>query len=129
MRYPDQRPRVHKAAPGFSLIELLVIIAIAGILIVMTIPVFTSVTRNLRSDGDMRSLAGEVTLAKMRAAASFSKARVRIDTSARTFQLQVWNKTSNAWSTEGGVQNLSSRINYGYGSISAAPANTQATIG
>ncbi len=119
---------VRRANPGFSLIEVLIGLAIVTILTVMAVPVLSSILRNLRADGDMRSLAGEITLAKMRAAASFSKARVRADLTARTFQLEVWDKTSSAWTSEGGTQSLSRGINYGYGSLSSPPASTQASI-
>jgi hypothetical protein len=76
----------------------------------------------------MRSLYGDITLAKMRAAASFSKARLRTDLTARTFQIEVWNKTSSSWGIESGTQNLSTGINYGYSSLSSPPPNTQGSI-
>jgi prepilin-type N-terminal cleavage/methylation domain-containing protein len=114
---------------GFSLIEILIVVTVIAIITAMAIPVFSSILRNLRADGDMRALAGDVALAKMRAAASFSKARVLVDTSARSFQVEVWNKTSNSWVAEGGTQSLSNGVSYGYGSLSVPPPNTQATIG
>jgi hypothetical protein len=69
-----------------------------------------------------------VGLAKMRAAASFSRARVRANLTARTFQVEVWNKTTNSWDLEGGTQNLSKTVNFGYGSISSPPPSTQPSI-
>jgi prepilin-type N-terminal cleavage/methylation domain-containing protein len=114
---------------GFSLLEVMIVLVVVLVLAAMAIPVFSSIMRNLRADGDMRSLGGDVTLAKMRAAASFTKSRVRADLTARTFQVETWNKTTNAWVTEGGTQNLSQGVSFGVGSLSTPPASTQATLG
>jgi prepilin-type N-terminal cleavage/methylation domain-containing protein len=113
---------------GFSLIELMIIVTITGVLTVMAIPALTSVLRNLRGAGDLQSIAGDVALAKMRAAANFTRARLRADLTARTFQVEVWNKTTNTWDVEGGVQNLSRNVNFGFGSLTTPPLNTQASL-
>jgi len=121
--------RNHDRGLGFALIELLIVVTVTVVVAAMAIPMFSSIVRNLRGDGDMQSLSSDVGLAKMRAAASFSRARVRADLTARTFQVEVWNKTSSSWDLEGGTQNLSRTVNFGYGSISSPPASTQATLG
>jgi prepilin-type N-terminal cleavage/methylation domain-containing protein len=125
MRPPSATQKIR----GFSLVELMVGLIVVSVLTVMAVPVFSTILRNLRADGDMRSLHGDITLAKMRAAASFSKARLRADLTARTFQVELWNKSTNTWSVEGGTQSLSKGINYGYSSLSSPPASTQASIG
>ena len=37
----------------------------------------------------------------MRAAAKYTRSRVRVDLATETFYLQSWDKTANAWVTEG----------------------------
>src|SRR3954469_21516091 len=122
------RPSSSRKVSGFSLIEVLVGLTVVSVLTVMAIPTLGSMLRSIRADGDLRSLHGDITLAKMRAAASFSKARLRVDLTARTFQLEVWNKTTSSWGIESGTQNLSRGINYGYGSPGTPPLSTQAAI-
>jgi prepilin-type N-terminal cleavage/methylation domain-containing protein len=121
----------HKARGdgGFSLVEVMMVLVMASVLSAMAIPFFNSIMRNLRADGDMRSLGGDVTLAKMRAAATFSKARLRADLTAGTFQVELWDKTASTWSIEGGTQSLSKGVSFGFGAIATAPPNTQASIG
>jgi prepilin-type N-terminal cleavage/methylation domain-containing protein len=123
--------RTHSHNQGFSMIELLIVVTIGTVLTVMAIPSLTSILRNMRSDGNTRQLYGAVTLAKMRGAASFSKARIRADISARTFQIEVLDKSTAppSWKLEGGVETLSPGISYGYASLTTAPSYTQTTIG
>jgi len=118
----------HNLRRGFSLIELMIVVTAAVIVTAMAIPVFSSIVRNLRGDGDLRALSSDTALAKMRAAASFSRARLRTDLTARSFQVEVWNKTTNSWAAEGGTQSLSNGVNFGFGSITSPPPNTQASI-
>jgi len=40
-------------------------------------------------------------VARMRAAADFSHARVYVDLNSNTFHLEVWNKASGCWKTDG----------------------------
>jgi len=118
----------HNLRRGFSLIELMIVVTAAVIVTAMAIPVFSSIVRNLRGDGDLRALSSDAALAKMRAAASFSRARLRTDLTSRSFQIEVWNKTTNSWAAEGGTQSLSNGVTFGFGSITSPPPNTQASI-
>src|SRR4029077_14893862 len=68
-------------------------------------------------------------VAKMRAAAKFTFARIYIDQSSKAYYLQTYNKSTSTWATETGTTTLSSTVSFGYGPVSSAPLNTQATIG
>jgi len=114
---------------GFSMVELLTVMIVGGVIAAMAAPAVLSIARNYRSGGDMRSLGGAVSVAKMRSAAAFTNARVRADLTARTFQIEVWNTTTNTWDVEGGTQNLSKDISFGTGSVTTPPPNTQGTLG
>jgi hypothetical protein len=106
------------------------VVAIVGIsLTAMTIPALVKLQRNFRTAGDARALNGAVSMAKMRAAADFTQSRLYADLAANSFHIETWNKSTSAWTTEGGTQPLSTGNTFGYGSLSTPPANTQTTMG
>jgi Tfp pilus assembly protein FimT len=114
---------------GFSTVEILMGMTIIAIMAALTIPVFSTIARNLRGEGDIHSISSSIGLAKMRAAASFSRARMRANLTARTYQVEVWDKTTSAWVQEGGTETLSDGVNFGFGTITTPPSNTQTSIG
>ena len=115
---------------GFSLVELMLVILVVLIVSSFAVPSFLSVMRSLRSAGDAHDVNGEITLAKMRAASKFTRARVYADLPARTFRIEVWDKSgAGSWATEGGTQSLSRDITFGFGTLGTPPTGTQATIG
>src|SRR2546427_10512097 len=80
---------------GFTLLEVLVVLAVTAILMAFAVPQFQRVTQVLRISGDMRDITGTVAQAKMHAAADFTHARARANLVANTFQLEIWNKAGN----------------------------------
>jgi Tfp pilus assembly protein FimT len=83
---------------------------------------------NLSSDA--RNLSSATALAKMRAAAEFSKARIRVNFASRTFWVERWQNTAPiGWITEGVITTLSSNVTFGFLGAAAPPPNTQAAIG
>jgi prepilin-type N-terminal cleavage/methylation domain-containing protein len=127
------RPR-RRNQSGFSMVEMMIVVIVALVLAAMAIPGFMTTVRNLRTIGDVNDLADAVSLAKMRAAANFTLARLYVDLSDQTFHLEYWEKpdgtcTSGCWKTEGGIQPLSSNVTFGYGTLSSPPLNTQTAIG
>jgi type II secretory pathway pseudopilin PulG len=91
-----QRSRV-KAQAGFSTLELVVVIGIGAVLAAIAIPQWLQMRRSMRISGDARSLAGDLNVAKMRAGANFTHARVFLSTGANPFhRVDVWNKSLGA---------------------------------
>ena len=71
------------AAAGYSLLEALVVAAIAATLAAIAIPMSNNVIGYARLSGDARSISNAVAVAKMRAASDFTKARNLLDCTCR----------------------------------------------
>lgn len=106
---------------GFSFVELFVVSAIV-VLIIIAIPMVQNVSQDYRIVSDARGIAAQLALARMRAAAEFTRAEVNFDTSNNTYQVEVWNKSTGAFVAEGGAQYLSQGDVFGYGTLTAAAA-------
>jgi prepilin-type N-terminal cleavage/methylation domain-containing protein len=113
---------------GFSLVEILVVMAIIAVIAVMALPNVFRTTEDQRLKGDGRAIAQMVGVTKMRAASKFSRARLFVDLDTDSFFVQYWDKPTNAWVTEGGTTNLSQGVSFGFGGLGAPPPNTQAVI-
>jgi len=125
---------------GFTLLEVLVVLAVTAILMAFAVPQFQRITQVLRISGDMRDITGTVGQAKMHAAADFTHARARANLAANTFQLEIWNKAgAGCWQTVGDpanpctigtspIQPLSTGVTFGFGAMGAPPPNTQPAL-
>lgn len=122
--------RPFDADPGFTMIELIVVIAIVGVIAATAVPMMGSVLGGLRLSGDARGLANTVALAKMQASANFTRARVYVDLTTGGYQTDLWQKTGGgSWVTQTATRYLSaSGESFGFGTVGTPPANTQGTI-
>src|SRR5262245_47642854 len=114
---------------GFTLIEVLAVMAVVGIVAAMAVASTTSMMRGYRLMGDAQGVNNLVSLAKMRAASQFSRARVYVDLTTNSCSLQVWDKAAATCVTEGGVTQASTGVSFGFGDLDTPPPDTQAEIG
>jgi len=119
---------IYRDDQGFSLLEMMMVVALLGVLTVIAVPMSGNTIKYLKLSGDARELANITAVAKMRAAAKFTQSRVYIDRAGRSFYVQTYDKTTAAWVTEGGATSLSSTVVFGYGPVTDPPADTQTTI-
>jgi Tfp pilus assembly protein FimT len=118
-----------RSEEGFSLIDTLVVVAIVGLIAAIAVPQTTSMRNGYKIKGNAQAINNLVGLAKMRAAAQFSRARVYADLNARTFRLQVWSKTTNQWMNDGAETPLAEGVTFGFTGVTQPPPNTQGAIG
>lgn len=122
------------------MLELSIVVAVMLVILAIGIPNLQTAIQSYRTAGDVRVIASQLALAKMRAAANFTDARVNFNsfaynssTGTYQYQLEVYNQSTAAWAIDQtgtvntGLQNLSTNTVYGYGSIATA-AGTQGTI-
>lgn len=113
---------------GYSLLEMVAALGLIGVLAAFVIPITDASIRGGRLRGDASVIRNLIGLAKMRASAQFTRARVYADLGANTYVLQVWDKTAAAWVDDGGINQLSSDVTFGFGALTAPPPNTQVLI-
>jgi prepilin-type N-terminal cleavage/methylation domain-containing protein len=114
---------------GFSALELLVGVAITGVIAAIAIPMSGNSLGYYRLSGDARSVSNAIAVTKMRASATFSQARLYVDLNGKSFHIESWQKTGTpGWIAESGSTALNSQNSFGYGTVGSAPLNTQTTI-
>jgi prepilin-type N-terminal cleavage/methylation domain-containing protein len=122
-----------RGARGFSLVEMLMVVAIMGVLAAVAIPMSGNAIKYAKISGDARDLSNDLAATKMRAAAKFTQARLYVDLSGGSYYMQTCSTPSTApcpsWTTQGGSTSLSNTVSFSYGIVSAPPSNTQGTIG
>jgi len=120
-----------QSARGYSLIELLFIVGFVATITAIAVPMMGNTFGSFRLIGDARGIRNEISLARMQAAANFTRARLYVDLATRSYHTETWQSTGvPAWIAQDGARYLSSAVEqFSYGPVAAPPLNTQATIG
>ena len=117
------------AERGFTLLELIVVVGFVAVISAIAVPMMKNTLGDLSLTGDARALTNAVSLAKLRAASSFSQARLFIDLSGKSYHVETWQKDPATWVTEGGIRTLSTTVAFSAGVVGTAPPFSQAAIG
>jgi prepilin-type N-terminal cleavage/methylation domain-containing protein len=117
-----------RANGGYSLIEIMVAMAVLGILAAMAVPMVAAATSGTKLRAEADNLSGQIGLAKMRASARFARTRVYVDRSASTYVVQVWNATTKSWDNDNGVTTLPFGVSFGFAKLAEPPKDTQPKI-
>ncbi len=73
---------------GYSMVELLVVILIAGIVIAFAVPQASNAIRDYRLHSDAAVIAGQLNVARMRAASQYAPHRVVVNVAAGTYWME-----------------------------------------
>jgi Tfp pilus assembly protein FimT len=121
---------------GVTLVELSLVVVASLVLTAAALPSITTFTQTLRISGDSRAISAQLNLARMRAAADYTHARVYVNLNASTYHLEIWNKGSACWQTIGDTNactQVSSPVvpmatgdTFGFGSIATGPTGATA---
>jgi prepilin-type N-terminal cleavage/methylation domain-containing protein len=118
-----------RRSEGFSAIELLIVLAIAGCVAAMSVPASIGMVDEFSLSGDAHGVSNSLALARMGAAANFTRSRVYIDRAAGSYRVERWNKTAAAWQVVGGAEPLGSKNAFSFGTAAAPPPNSQFVLG
>lgn len=117
-----------RRSEGFSAIELLIVLAIAGCIAAISIPATSGMVDEFNLGGDAHGVSNSLALARMGAAANFTRSRLFIDLAAGTYRVERWNKTAAAWQAVGGAEPLGSKNTFSFGNTTVPPPNSQFAV-
>jgi len=105
----------------------MMVVGVLLIILSVALPAVQSAVQGYRLMGDARGIAAQLSLARMLAASNFTRTAVYFDTTAQTYQVEAWSKSSGILQPVSGAQPLSPGNVFGYGSVTI-PAGAQTTI-
>src|SRR6266536_237234 len=113
---------------GFTTVELATVCMLFLVLSGMGALSLQSSLQAYGAGSDARMIASQISQARMRAAATFTRVRLNTDTVNRTYQVEVMtDKTAGTYQLDGGTGVLSQGVTFGFASVST-PAGEQTTI-
>lgn len=119
--------RKKRACSGFSVLELLIVVAVMSVMAAASIPSLQRTLRTYRIAGDARVIAYTLTLAKMRAASNFTLQAIDWDSGNNRFYAQAFQKDLAHFQADGSIQN----VNLSSGVVLGTPASgdSPSTVG
>jgi prepilin-type N-terminal cleavage/methylation domain-containing protein len=126
---------LHSHDAGFTLTEMMVVLAIMGTIGAIALPQITRALASMRLNGAIRSIANSAAATKTKASAQFTRARLYVDRGANSYHMEICVPIAGAvparclWTPEGGTTFLPANVTFDFNPVGAAPANTQPAIG
>src|SRR5437899_1109711 len=83
------RTRLHLRDAGFSMSELMVVLAFMGAIAAIAIPTITRALASMRLNGAIRSISNQMAATKTKAGAQFLRARLFVDRGANSYHMET----------------------------------------
>jgi Tfp pilus assembly protein FimT len=109
---------------GFSLVDVLAFMAVTAILMAIALPSTSSSTEAFKLKSDAQALNNMVSVAKMRASARFTRARVQVNTATQRYFIETWDRDNDTWVNDGDLNELSDGVSFGWSDVDAPPPDT-----
>lgn len=128
-------PNGKTSTAGFSLIELVIAVAVLLLLAAIAIPNAVAALRAYRLSGSAHAVAHQLSLARLRAETEFTNSQLVVDPATNSYSVQVCSvaggkadncTTAGDYANEG-TQFLPSGVSFGFGPATA-PAGGQAVL-
>lgn len=120
--------KVRQREHGFTILELLIVVTVLGTVMAMALPSMASSMAAFRLKGDAQAVNNLVSLAKMRAAAQFTRARVRLNLPQNQYFIETWDRSNDTWVTRDGLNATQNGVTFGFGGLATPPPSTQPAI-
>jgi prepilin-type N-terminal cleavage/methylation domain-containing protein len=108
---------------GFTMLEMVVVIAVIGILAGIAFPVLSRALAAMRLTGAARSISNDTAATKTKAAANFTRARLFADLTGNSYHIETWNGA--AWVAASATTVLPTGVTFSFGVVGAPPPGTQ----
>jgi prepilin-type N-terminal cleavage/methylation domain-containing protein len=131
------RSRGSSESRGFSVVELLIVLAMAGILSAFAIPTLSSAMRDMQLASDARSISSALTVARIKATTMMTPYRVRFDLDENKWSLEKYDSSSSSYAVEQDTNELSTGMagsgitfgkNGGTGVVAGYPSSSSTAI-
>ena len=112
---------------GISLLEILIALVIIAVLVGLSLPLVRGELDSYRVKSDAHSIANQLALTRIRAAADFTRARFTFSTAGDAYQIQSFDLSTDGYVSKDGAHVLSPGVSFGFGTIQT-PAGEQNAI-
>ena len=103
-------------APGFTLIEILIVVGLVAVMAAVTVPTVAGAMNRYYILSAGQQVVSTIRTARFQAVARNSDVRIRFDfPAAGQYQTEIWDEDDMAWGSLGQVQYLSRNISFGDG--------------
>lgn len=93
--------------PGFSLVETLIVLAMAAILSAFAIPILSSAMRDMQLIADARNISSTLNHARLKASSLMNRYRISFDLDNNQWSLEKFNEATNNYDLQQDVNELS----------------------